>query len=389
MLSARCSCPTTTPWMEASRQPTSSSKGGCAMALLAAAASRRCVTLLGGEPAMGFQADEHAVSVAVGRGPSSRNLRAALLVAADGRASPLREAAGIGVVRWSYPQTGIVTTVRLEQPHQGRAVQHFLPSGPFAILPLTDNRACITWTEDAAEAREILALDDAGFLAEVEKRFGYRLGGVALAGPRASWPLDMHLARALVADRFALRRRRRARRAPDRRPGPEPGPAGRRRAGRGRRRRGPARPRHRLADGARALRALAAARLGALSRHLRCASTGCSPTIRRCCARPATSAWAWSSACRPQAILRRRSRRPHRRRPAPAARRAGVSEPEPRQRVGWVKRSADPTQVAISAGVGSSLTLDPTYEHRPPRRWAGAPPPPASPPRPPPAREHR
>jgi 2-octaprenyl-6-methoxyphenol hydroxylase len=125
-------------------------------------------------------------------------------VAADGRASPLREAADIGVVRWSYPQTGIVTFVRLEQPHQGRAVQHFLPSGPFAILPLTENRACITWTEDAANAREILALDDAGFLAEVEKRFGYRLGGVALAGPRASWPLDMHLARALVADRFAL-----------------------------------------------------------------------------------------------------------------------------------------------------------------------------------------
>jgi len=173
-------------------------------ALLAAAASRRSITLLGGEPAVGFQADAHGVSVTVGRGPSLRSLRAALLVAADGRASPLREAAGIGVVRWSYPQTGIVTFVRLEQPHQGRAVQHFLPSGPFAILPLTENRACITWTEDAANAREILALDDAGFLAEVEKRFGYRLGGVALAGPRASWPLDMHLARALVADRFAL-----------------------------------------------------------------------------------------------------------------------------------------------------------------------------------------
>ena len=173
-------------------------------ALLAAAAARPCITLLGGEPAVGFEVDEHGVSVDLARGPSPRTLRAALLVAADGRASPLREAAGIGVVRWSYPQAGIVTTVRLEQPHQGRAVQHFLPSGPFAILPLTGNRACITWTEDDARAREILALDDAGFLAEVEQRFGYRLGGVALAGPRASWPLDMHLARALVADRFAL-----------------------------------------------------------------------------------------------------------------------------------------------------------------------------------------
>src|SRR5207244_10604044 len=173
-------------------------------ALLAVASAQPSIDLLGGEPAVGFLADAHAVSVDLGSGPSPRALRAALLVAADGRASPLREAAGIGVVRWGYQQAGIVTTVRLEQPHQGRAVQHFLPSGPFAILPLTENRACITWTEDAANAREILALDDAGFLAEVEKRFGYRLGGIALAGPRASWPLDMHLARALVADRFAL-----------------------------------------------------------------------------------------------------------------------------------------------------------------------------------------
>ena len=77
-------------------------------------------------------------------------------------------------------------------------MQHFLPAGPFAILPLTGNRACITWTRGCERGREIVALDDAGFLAEVEKRFGYRLGGVELAGPRASWPLDMHLARALV-----------------------------------------------------------------------------------------------------------------------------------------------------------------------------------------------
>ena len=76
--------------------------------------------LLGGEPAVGFEADEHGIGVDLARGPSPRTLRAALLVAADGRASPLRQAAGIGVVRWSYAQAGIVTTVRLEQPHQGR-----------------------------------------------------------------------------------------------------------------------------------------------------------------------------------------------------------------------------------------------------------------------------
>jgi 2-octaprenyl-6-methoxyphenol hydroxylase len=170
-------------------------------ALLAAAAARPSISLLAGAAAEGFAADEHEVTVDLsGRAP----LRAALLVAADGGKSQLREAAGIRVVRWSYPQIGIVTTVRHERPHQGRAVQHFLPGGPFAILPLTGSRSCITWTEGANRAREILALDDAGFLAEVETRFDYRLGAIELAGERASWPLDMYLARAMVSPRFAL-----------------------------------------------------------------------------------------------------------------------------------------------------------------------------------------
>jgi 2-octaprenyl-6-methoxyphenol hydroxylase len=170
-------------------------------ALLAAAAARPSISLLAGAAAEGFAADEHEVTVDLsGHAP----LRAALLVAADGGKSRLREAAGIRVVRWSYPQIGIVTTVRHEKPHQGRAVQHFLPGGPFAILPLTGNRSCITWTEGANRARAILALDDAGFLAEVETRFDYRLGAIELAGERASWPLDMHLARAMVSPRFAL-----------------------------------------------------------------------------------------------------------------------------------------------------------------------------------------
>jgi 2-octaprenyl-6-methoxyphenol hydroxylase len=170
-------------------------------ALIAAARARPVITLLGGLPVESIQRDEHAVKAALSDGST---LPAALLVAADGRASRLRDAAGIKIVRWAYPQLGIVTIVRHEKPHAARAVQHFLPSGPFAILPLTGNRSCITWTEDADAARAILALDDAGFLAEVEKRFDYRLGAVSLAGPRGAWPLDMHLARALVTDRVAL-----------------------------------------------------------------------------------------------------------------------------------------------------------------------------------------
>lgn len=151
--------------------------------------------------AKSYAADLHSAKVTLADG---REIGGALVVAAEGRRSALREAAGIKLVGWNYEQTGIVVTVAHERPHGGRAVQHFLPSGPFAILPLTGNRSCITWSETAAEARRILALDDAAFLEEVDKRFGGKLGPLALAGPRASWPLSMHLARAYVAPRLAL-----------------------------------------------------------------------------------------------------------------------------------------------------------------------------------------
>jgi 2-octaprenyl-6-methoxyphenol hydroxylase len=133
-----------------------------------------------------------------------RSIDTSLLVAADGRRSRLREAAGIKCVGWRYDQIGIVTQVEHELPHNGRAIQHFLPGGPFAILPLKGNRSCITWSEDAARAREILAYDDEAFLAEVDKRFAGRYGRLQLASGRASWPLEMHLARRYVAHRFAL-----------------------------------------------------------------------------------------------------------------------------------------------------------------------------------------
>ena len=130
--------------------------------------------------------------------------RAALLVAADGKRSRLRERAGIKCVGWSYPQIGIVATVAHARPHHGKAVQHFLPSGPFAMLPLQGNRSSIVWTEEKARGEAIMALDEAGFLAELTKRFGWRLGEISLAGPRQSFPLDMQIARAFVADRLAL-----------------------------------------------------------------------------------------------------------------------------------------------------------------------------------------
>ena len=175
--------------------------GPLTAALRAKAETYPSITMLAPAEATGLTVDEGSARIALA---DEREIAASLVVAADGRKSPLRDAAGIKVIGWSYAQTGIVTTVRHDRPHGGRAVQHFLPAGPFAILPLTGNRACITWTEEARAAARILALDDAGFLAEVEKRFGGKLGAIALDGPRQSWPLELHLARRYVGPRFAL-----------------------------------------------------------------------------------------------------------------------------------------------------------------------------------------
>lgn len=131
-------------------------------------------------------------------------LAADLLIAADGRNSELREAAGIKCLRWPYQQLGIVTTVAHERAHGGKAVQHFLPGGPFAILPLTGARSCITWSEEAAAAHRVMSFDDTAFLAELQRRFGGKLGLLELAGPRASFPLGMQLARSFIAPRLAL-----------------------------------------------------------------------------------------------------------------------------------------------------------------------------------------
>ncbi len=133
-----------------------------------------------------------------------RRLEAPLIVAADGKTSPLRAAAGIGRHSWSYRQTAIVTTVAHERAHGGVAQELFLPSGPFAILPLTKNRSSIVWTERAAAAPAYLALDDAAFLAELARRFGDYLGSLSLAGPRSGYPLGLHLAQSFMAPRLAL-----------------------------------------------------------------------------------------------------------------------------------------------------------------------------------------
>ena len=131
-------------------------------------------------------------------------ISARLLVAADGAHSRIRERADIASHGWSYDQSAIVTTVAHERDHHGRAEEHFLPAGPFAILPLTGRRSSIVWTETAQEAQRIVALGDEDFHAELERRFGLHLGEIEAVGPRRVHPLGLSVARAFIADRIAL-----------------------------------------------------------------------------------------------------------------------------------------------------------------------------------------
>jgi len=131
-------------------------------------------------------------------------IAANLLVAADGAASPLRALAGIATTELHYGQSGIVATVAHARPHNGRAEEHFLPGGPFAILPLTENRASLVWTEPSGDAARLMEMSGADFQSELERRFGHRLGAVTLVGGRWSYPLGLTMARNLVKPRFAL-----------------------------------------------------------------------------------------------------------------------------------------------------------------------------------------
>ncbi len=131
-------------------------------------------------------------------------LTARLLVAADGVSSKLRDKARIQINRHDYDQAGIVATIAHERPHEGVAEEHFLPNGPFAILPLTENRSSIVWSDKKSNVANLLALDPEDFLSELTRRFSLRFGDFTLLDRPQSFPLRMQYARHYVAERFAL-----------------------------------------------------------------------------------------------------------------------------------------------------------------------------------------
>jgi 2-octaprenyl-6-methoxyphenol hydroxylase len=164
-------------------------------------AARLGISIRHGLSATAFQTGTTRSTVSLSDGSV---IETRLLVACDGVRSKLRDMAGIRTVTWNYGQSGIVTTVAHERPHEGVAEEHFLPSGPFAILPLTNNRASLVWTERTADADRLVASDDLVFEEELQRRFGNKLGDLRVVGSKRAFPLGLTLARAFVAPRLAL-----------------------------------------------------------------------------------------------------------------------------------------------------------------------------------------
>ncbi len=133
-----------------------------------------------------------------------RVLSAPLAIGAEGRKSPLREWAGIKTYHWSYKQSAIVCTVKHERPHHGVAVEHFMPAGPFAILPMTENRSSIVWTEETDFANYMVGQSDEVFLDELHQRFDGYLGDLEVIGPRFCYPLGLQHAYQYSDARIAL-----------------------------------------------------------------------------------------------------------------------------------------------------------------------------------------
>ena len=149
---------------------------------------------------------EHGVAVSLADG---RRLTGKLLVGAEGRASPTREEAGLRVARWDYGHRAIIAGLSHSLPHRNIAWEIFYPSGPFALLPLLDDedgrhRTALVWTVAERDAAAVLAMPEAAFLAEASERMGGVLGELALAAPRASYPLGFHHTARITAPRLAL-----------------------------------------------------------------------------------------------------------------------------------------------------------------------------------------
>jgi 2-octaprenyl-6-methoxyphenol hydroxylase len=170
-------------------------------AFLDAMAADDRITQLAEETVVAQSTDASGVTVTLASG---KVVHGYLLIGSDGRKGGTATRAGIKRTGWGYGQTAVVCAVAHEKPHGGIAHQFFMPAGPLAILPLTENRSSIVWSETDARAAELIAMNDADFLEALRPAFGSFLGQISLTGARFSYPLGLTLANSFIADRMAL-----------------------------------------------------------------------------------------------------------------------------------------------------------------------------------------
>ncbi|HEX7046003.1 MAG TPA: 2-octaprenyl-6-methoxyphenyl hydroxylase [Gammaproteobacteria bacterium] len=152
----------------------------------------------------GIQQDKECITADIESGEKQHQITARLLVVADGARSPLRDMLGISARRWNYGQSAIVCNLETERDHGNVAFERFTPEGPMALLPLGARRAALVLVERSDIVEDVMALDDAAFLARVQKRFCTRLGALQRAGRRDTYPLALVTAERQVADRAVI-----------------------------------------------------------------------------------------------------------------------------------------------------------------------------------------
>ena len=170
-------------------------------AFLDAMAADDRITQLAEETVVAQRTDASGVAVTLASG---KVVHGRLLIGSDGRKSGTATRAGIKRTGWGYGQTAVVCAVAHEKPHGGIAHQFFMPAGPLAILPLTENRSSIVWSETDDRAAELMSMSDTDFLEALRPAFGSFLGQISLTGARFSYPLGLTLANSFIADRMAL-----------------------------------------------------------------------------------------------------------------------------------------------------------------------------------------
>lgn len=148
--------------------------------------------------------DNERVELGIAQQQSQTQISCRLLVAADGASSTARQLAGLTMRREDYQQAAIITNVVTEYPHQGMAYERFTDTGPLAFLPMTEHRSSVVWSVNLSDMDRVMALDDDDFIAELQGRFGYRLGYIQKSGSRKAYPLAYVEAEQLVKGRVVI-----------------------------------------------------------------------------------------------------------------------------------------------------------------------------------------